>query len=250
MTDMHSLAAPYVADALDDGEREDFEAHLSTCGSCRREVSELRETMAEVGAFHEVAPPPMLRASILSTIAETPMLPAEAAEPAVSEVVEPPPNVITPTHGFGRPRRPVATWLAAAAAVVAVALGGVTVWQQSQLQSIQSADAQRVELLAAPDLQVGHTSLEGGELTYLVSQDRGQALVTSDQLPDPGSDRSWQVWVVQDGKTRSGAVVDAGGRVQAWVDGVSGGQALAITNEPRGGSPEPTTDDIQALFEF
>lgn len=248
MTEMHSLAAPYVADALDDGEREDFDIHLAACDRCREEVSQLRETMAEVGAFHEVAPPPMLRASILSTIARTPMLPAEEAEPAAE--VETPSNVITPTHGFGRPRRAITSWLAAAAAVVAVALGGVTVWQQSQLQSIESADAQRVELLAAPDLQVGHTSLEGGELTYLVSRDKGQALVTSDQLPDPGSDRSWQVWVVQDGQTRSGALVDAGGRVQAWVDGISGGQALAITNEPRGGSPAPTTDDIQAVFEF
>ncbi len=259
MNDMHSLAGPYVADAVDDHEREDFDLHLAVCDPCRKEVAELRETMAEVGAFHEVAPPPMLRASILGAIASTPMLPAQDAEPTASEptpqqqtssLPEPASNVITPAHGFGRPRRPISTWLAAAAAILAVALGGVTVWQQSHLQSIEAADAERFELLAAPDLKVSQSTLEDGEVTYLVSETRGQAILAASNLPDPGADRSWQVWVMQDGVPRSGAVVDTGGRVQTWVDGVAGGQALAITNEPLGGSPQPTTDDIQAVFEF
>ncbi|MDO5737571.1 MAG: anti-sigma factor [Propionibacteriaceae bacterium] len=265
MSEMHSLAGPYAVDALDDDELMDFERHLESCDPCRREVAEMRETMMEVGAFHATAPPPMLRDSILGAISATPMLLAEeppAATPAHSPEVptagpepmhaadeQPPSNVITPAHGFGRPRRPVSTWLAAAAAVLAVGLSGVTVWQQSNLQSIQAADAQRVELLAAPDLQVGHANLDGGDLTYLVSQGRDEALVTAADLPDPGADRSWQVWVMQDGVPRSGAVVDQGGRVAAWVTGVAGGDGLAITNEPRGGSPSPT-GTVKADVEF
>ena len=253
MTEMHSLVGPFVADALDDEERADFDAHLATCGQCRDEVAELRETMAEVGALHEVTPPPMLRASILGAIATTPMLPAEEAQPVAEEQVaapktpSPASNVLTPTHGFSRSRRPISTWLAAVAAVLVVALGGVTVWQQSHLQSIQAADAQRIELLAAPDLQVNHTTLAGGELTYLVSQSRGQAIVTAAALPDPGTDRSWQVWVMQDGVPRSGAIIDDGGRVSALITGVGGGDALAITNEPRGGSPAPTGEVLAAV---
>ena len=150
---------------------------------------------------------------------------------------------------FGRPRRPVVAWLAAAAAILAVALGGVTVWQQFTLQSIQATEAQRAELITAPDLQVNHATLEGGELTYLVSLERGTAIMASSELPDPGSDRSWQVWVMQDAVPRSGAVVDVGGPIQTWIDGVDGGEALAITNEPRGGSPAPT-GEVLAAFEF
>ncbi|MGV8847739.1 anti-sigma factor [Tessaracoccus sp.] len=244
MSEMHALTASYVADALDIDELAEFDAHLETCESCREEVAELREVMAEVGARHASAPPPMLRASILSAISTTPMLPAqdEQVQPGTESSAEqsPPPSVITSLDRHRRTRRPIATWLAAAAAVAAVALGGVTVWQQTNVQSLEAADARRVELLTAPDLQVDHTTLDGVAVTYLVSSERGEGLLTASALPDPGADRSWQVWVMQDDVPRSGAIVDRGGQVQQWVTGVAGGEALAITNEPRGGSPAPT----------
>lgn len=249
MSEMHSLTASFVADALERDEREEFDRHLETCRSCRDEVADLREVMAEVGELHAAAPPPMLRASILSAISATPMLPSQDApsQPQFHAEPEPLPSVITPLHGFGRTRRPVATWLAAAAAVAAVALGGVTVWQQTNVQTLEAADARRSELLTAPDLQVDHTTLDGVAVAYLVSAERGEGLLTASALPDPGTDRSWQVWVMQDDVPRSGAVVDRGGRVQQWVTGVSGGEALAITNEPRGGSPAPTGEVLAAV---
>lgn len=245
MSELHSMVGAYVADALDDAELENFESHLDSCDDCRSEVTDMRETMAELGAFHEVAPPEGLRASILGAITSTPMLPAE--EPPATAPTSLPDNVVAPAHAFGRARRPVATWLAAAAAVLAVALGGVTVWQQAELQSAQSADAQRTDLLGAPDLLVATAPLEGGTVTYLVSPERGEALLASSNLPDPGRDRSWQVWVMEEGVPRSGAVLDAGGQVQAWIMGVAGGGGLAITNEPRGGSPGPTGDVLAGV---
>lgn len=251
MNDIHSFVGAYVADALDDDELEDFDTHLAECGQCRDDVASLRETMAELGALHEAPPPPPLRAAILDAISTTTQLPADdhPATAVPRDQTPSPSNVVAPAEGFGRPRRPVATWLAAAAAVLAVALGGVTVWQQSQLQSIQSANAQRADLLGAPDLRVLPAALGEGELTYLVSPQRGEALIASSNLPDPGTDRSWQVWVMQDGVPRSGAVVDEGGQVQAWINDVAGGEVLAITNEPRGGSPGPT-GEVQADVEL
>lgn len=241
MNDTHSSLGAYVADAVDEAERAVFEKHLLDCAECRREVASMRETLAALGEDHGVAPPPDLKADILHAISTTPMLPVEDPRP--------PEQVIPGEHSFGRRRRPVATWLAAAAAVVAIALGGVVAWQQVQIQSIQVAEAQRSDLLAAPDLRVRHTTLDGGALTYLVSPDRGQALVTSSALPAPGDERSWQVWVLQDGVPRSGALIDRGGEMQIWISDVSGGEALAITNEPRGGSTSPT-GEVQALVEL
>lgn len=238
---MHSWTGAYVADALDDAETAEFEAHLHSCDQCASEVASLRETMAEVSAPHGVAPPPALRASILDAIAATPMLPAD--EPADTH------DEVSPVEPLRSRRRPFSAWLAIAAALLAVALGGVTVWQQASLQSLQVAEQQRLELLAAPDLEVSTVSLDGGQLTYLVSPAEGQAIVASPDLPDPGTGRSWQVWVMEDGTPRSGAVVDTGGPAQVWISDVAGGEALAITNEPRGGSPGPT-GQIQAVLEF
>lgn len=249
---MHSWTGAYVSDALEATELQDFEAHLQECAQCREEVAMLQETMAEVGSLHEATPPPALRASILNAISSTTMLPAEdpAADRVVDEQEAPDqPRDVAPVEALSSPRRPFATWLAVAATLAAVALGGVTVWQQSNLQSIQAAEQQRIELLAAPDLQVSTTTLDGGQLTYLVSADRGEALITSADLPDPGTERSWQVWVMQDGTPRSGAVVDEGGRVQEWINDVAGGDALAVTNEPMGGSPAPT-GEVQAMVKF
>ena len=255
MSDMHSMVGPFVTDALDADERDDFESHLETCADCCDEVRDLQETLSELAALHEMAPPPGLRASILDAISTTDMLPADSTDAAPptplraqadasnmgsdqESTPEEPSNIVTPA--FGQRRRPVLTWLAAAAAVLAVALGGVTVWQQSELQSVQAADAQRTEFLASPDLQVRSANLDGADLTYLVSQVRGEAIVASSNFPDPGANRSWQVWVMQDDVPRSGAVLDEGGVIQVIIEDVGGGEALAITNEPRGGSPGPT----------
>lgn len=244
MIDVDSMmVALYVADSLDAEETNQFERHLQGCAECRAEVRELQEVMADVASLHEVSPPPELRASLLSRISTTAMLPAETTHHTpvtAAAVADQDSTVVRPD--FGRRRRPALTWLAAAAAILAVALGGVTVWQQSELQSVQAADAQRQELLSADDLQVNHTELDGAGLTYLVSQSRGKALITASDLPEPGENRSWQVWVMEDDVPRSGAVIDSGGAVQVQIEGVKGGQLLAITNEPRGGSPAPTND--------
>lgn len=251
MSELHSSVGIYVADALDLEERTNFEAHLDHCAECRESVREMREALAGVSGLHEVAAPAALRASVLQQISTTPML-SVVKEKAVAPtqpspiVEEKKSNVIE--GNFGR-RRPMMARLAAAAAVLAVALGGVTLWQQNELQSFQAADAQRVELLSAPDLQVSTTALDGVDITYLVSQTRGEGIIASEGLPSPGDDRSWQVWVFEDETPRSAAIVNDGGQVQVIVDGVAGGSALAITNEPLGGSDQPTADP-QAYVEL
>ncbi len=259
MNDPHSLIGPYITDALEDDERETFEQHLEHCEDCRAEVLDLREAMAEVSALHESAPPSELRSSILDTIATTSMLPAGDSDPVSEDAEDPAPQDEVParhdTHSnvvnadFNRsPRRPISTWLAAAAAILAVALGGVTLWQQSELRSVQAAEAQRVQLLAADDLQVSRTTLEGADLTYLASPSLGEAMITTTEFPEPEAEDSWQVWVVSGGVPRSAAVLDDGGQLQLFVEDVAAGDVLAITNEPRGGSPQPT-GDIQADVE-
>ena len=68
MNDLHSAIGSYVADALSPVERADFETHLSGCISCRLEVAEFTETLAELTPLVATRPPAALRDSVLAAI--------------------------------------------------------------------------------------------------------------------------------------------------------------------------------------
>jgi len=55
--------------------RDRFQAHLETCGECRREVDEIRESTVLLHALRPtvaVAPPPDFVARVMQTVAERP----------------------------------------------------------------------------------------------------------------------------------------------------------------------------------
>jgi anti-sigma factor RsiW len=68
MSDAHSAIGSYVADALSPGERAEFEAHLPGCVSCRLEVAEFTETLAELTPLVAARPPAALRDSVMAAI--------------------------------------------------------------------------------------------------------------------------------------------------------------------------------------
>ena len=59
MSDLHSAVGSYVADALNPAERAEFEGHLVSCVSCRLEVAEFSETLAELTGLVAAPPPPI-----------------------------------------------------------------------------------------------------------------------------------------------------------------------------------------------
>ena len=61
---VHSLAAPFALDALDELERRRFEAHLDSCVTCRDEVEDYLAVAAELGMLHEEEVSEALRASV------------------------------------------------------------------------------------------------------------------------------------------------------------------------------------------
>ena len=94
MSDVHSAIGSYVADALNPVERAEFEAHLSGCISCRLEVAEFAETLAELTPLVATRPPAALRESVLAAIRTVQPLPAEvvtrpAEEQAARWMAEP-----------------------------------------------------------------------------------------------------------------------------------------------------------------
>ena len=69
MSDLHGAAGSYAVHALDPVERADFEAHLASCPSCRSEVTEFADTLAELAPLASVAPPAAMRDSVLAAVA-------------------------------------------------------------------------------------------------------------------------------------------------------------------------------------
>lgn len=65
-----ALSGAYVLDALADGEREEFERHLEWCPACLLEVAEFRAVLVRMAECLACQPDPVLRARVLTGIAE------------------------------------------------------------------------------------------------------------------------------------------------------------------------------------
>jgi anti-sigma-K factor RskA len=237
--EVHSLAGPFVLDALTGPERELFERHLSTCASCQHEVHELGATAARLGSAASSPPPPGLKAKVMAEVAATRQLP--------------------PPLTARRERRRLSGWrgglLAAAAAIVLVAGAGVAVVEvrnaQRQAREAAARQTEITTVLSAPDSHTVHAPVRGGgRATVVVSAREDRAVVVLDALPVRPSDETYQLWYIAGSQARSAGVVDVdhpGQQSRLLSDGVASAQAVGITVEPRGGSKAPTSKPIALI---
>lgn len=204
MTD-HDAVASYALDALDEPEKQAFEAHLEACRDCRDELDSLHETTAALAwAVAGPAPPRALGAVIVERARQH--------------------NVIA-----FRPKRTMR--VVAVAAVAAVVVLGI--WAASLHRSLgveRSAHARLVELLARPDAQ--RVRLAGGDGTLVVAPSREAAIVFH-SLPAAGSGRVYRAWVVRNGSVLPAGTF-SGSNVLLLSRPVPPGATVAVTRERRG----------------
>ncbi|QGV77331.1 anti-sigma factor [Streptomyces ficellus] len=237
-TDAHTLVAAYALGALDDDEREDFDAHLLACEACRQEAAEFRATTARLAAAAAQPPPTAAKAEVMAAIDGVRQLPPRIPAPSAAPVL----------GGILRRR---AVPLALAAGVAAAVLGGVAVWQAQNGQDLeqQARQAQRQldavsAVLAAPDAGTVHGRAANGALTTVVASDRQNAAVfTAANLPAPGTGKTYQLWLDHDGTMRPAGLIHGDGTVVLTGNPADAG-AVGLTVEPAGGSPRPTTDPL------
>ncbi|GAA1729827.1 anti-sigma factor [Aeromicrobium alkaliterrae] len=221
--DLHSLVGPYALDVLDPDERDEFEAHLSDCPTCREEVDGFIATAVRLGEAVAQDPPDALRAKILAAAATTPQ-----ERPTVVPM---------------RRKRPLRSRLPGlvAAAAVLVAGAGVAgyVIEHQQVENVR-AEQSAVELvMTAADAQISDTQLNGGGTMRLVhSASQDAAVVTVSSLPAL-DDQVYQLWTMREGVPQSAGVID--GSDMKYVSGVDGADQVAVTVEPSGGSEKPTS---------
>jgi anti-sigma-K factor RskA len=256
-----ALYEEYALGVLEGEERAEMEAHLARPGDkCIPGVAEARWMIAQLShAAPAAEPPAALRGKIMNAVKHTaketpPVTPIEKAKP--EKKVEP-----------QRAAFPMWAWAAAAALAL---ITGYTV-RQMNTQNTQLAELRKQMKLAALQNQTLQNQLDMNRMVAMVMtspdsvpvklmpKDTKMPMVhaylhphmgmaiTADQMPTMPPARTLQLWIVpKDGKPVSVAIFhpNSAGEI-ALVAPVTVPKneiaALAVTDEPAGGSPQPTT---------
>ena len=257
MSEIHGAVGAYVVNALDPSELDEFEAHLAVCPTCRREVVEFSETAAELSLLATApVPPAELRSSILSAISEVRVLPPlddveqekQTTPPALVQP-DPPTTERAPIDELAvrrqQRRARILTVAVAAVMVVALSLGGWVFSLVSAQQSQVADQALETQLFSAPDVEVFSSTMKNGaKMSFVVSKGLNKAMFVSDNLPATGSDKTYQLWTLNDAGAVPDNLVAGGGSRKEWFQGdVAGSSGLAVSIEAAGGAQQPT--DIQ-----
>lgn len=212
--ELHDLTAAYALDALDEADTELYEEHLRTCARCRDELASLRPAAAALAHVAPPAvPPPELREQILEQ--------ARSERPNVRPLVR---------------RRIVVPAVTAVAAACVIAL--LAVWATSLHRDLDRRN-QLLAVLGDPAAQ--HVALAGGQGTLVVRRNGDAALVTA--LPPAPSGKTYQLWVIKDGKPTSAGLY-GGGRSVLVHGRVAPGTTVAVTVERAGGASAPSGKPI------
>jgi anti-sigma-K factor RskA len=217
----NDTAAAYVLGAMAVAEREEFEAHLSTCEICREEVDELRPAAEALPmASPLMVPPPELKDRIMAEVErEAELLGAAGAGADRPERTE---------------RRRRGSWLSgwrlapvAAALLIAGVLVGTSLSGTEQRTISATVEAPR----ASAELQV----------------DGDTATLVAENLPAPPEGRVYEVWLMpEDSDTPEPTDVlftpRADGSAEAAIPSVDGVRQVLVTDEPRGGRDTPSGD--------
>jgi anti-sigma-K factor RskA len=262
------LVAAYALEALDAAEVPAFERHLADCAACQATLADLRRVAAGLGmAAPPLDPPASLRVRTLARATSQPQSQPVRPAPAVTPAV--PPARSDPSW----------SWLATAAALVLAAGLGVyalrlrqdlTTTRQLVADMSQRMDQIRADLMTARgesarlattiavlaaadvvrvDLTGSGAASAATARAYLSA--RGLVLSGS-SLPPLAASRTYQVWVIPTGPgalpISAGLMgVDAGGTATLTASTpaeIARIAAVAISEEPSGGSPQPTSQPL------
>lgn len=268
------LLAMEAAGALEAGERERLDAHLSSCEECRAELRELSDAAASLAyTVAPVKPPQALRARILQSVRDVD--PSEAK----SRAVDPSESKGTDLRGLLRRfslwqilgARPSLAFGMASALVAVAALGITTVAllnrnsaltrEVSQLYDrlrdaqtettgvrTQLASARDLnEILSSPDARVTQLAGKGdgarARATLAYERTTGRAVILTSGLPPAPAGKAYQLWLIADNKKMPGGTFKTDPEGHARMsDRLPAGEAnptFAVTLEREGGVPAP-----------
>ena len=213
--EIRSLVAAYVLGAVPEEEQPEIRAHLLTCEEC----------MADADAYSSVT-------SDLALAVEPEDLPAGFEDRVIAQIGADRVEVVRGTRRY-------AGWaFGVACLLVAIGLGTAYLMARGDL------DRERRVASALLRSEAGMT-LHGDGVAVMVPTRDGSVFV-AEGLADPPDGHTYQLWLLEGDEPVSAGTFDVDdGRVVIELDrSVEGFDGAAVTVEPDGGSPEPTTDPV------
>lgn len=247
--EIRDLLAGYTLDALDANEIEQVEDHLVTCREHDEELVDLRATGMALALLDDVAPSPQLRDRVRAAAGPMPLYalgPDDLLD--ADEALDDLEDIDAPERGDGRrapaawsrfaPGREGGWWLMGMAAAIAIVMFGAG-WIGGTRTAPASQPTVRYsyEMRGATGQLVRFAGIEGTT----------RVTVTMDGIEALPEGRQYQVWAIRDGKWLN--VGQCNTNARGWWKGdfeftLQRGEEVALTVEPTGGSPKPTTPTI------
>lgn len=279
--DYDYLAAGYALGGLSDDDRDIAAGLLETDPSFRREVAEYEDSLAGLAETDAPLTPSAEAEAAILAIPRGGSGPADArdvsaapgtagasrtAEPLGTADAAGAPDT-SDTSGT-RVEEPVSlselrasrrAWrvfagAAAAAVIVAVAgLGGALLHVTGEQQELDESLAQSQEqldraerLLSASDVRTEAVDLGDGGMTVVSSVSEQVFQVRPHGTPSVPDDRVMQLWLIDDSGAHSVGFL-ADGAVTVDGSEFAGGALVGVTEEPAGGSEQPTSDPLAVV---
>ncbi len=224
--EVEELAGAYALEALPAETLREVREHLASC-SQHSEVAGLQAVASTLSATApEMEPPPDLKTRLMGAIRQ------EAAPAAEGKPHE--------MDGYWLRRwlsptvRPYV--LAAALAIAVAALAGWNVY-------LQTSDGDGQDVTFVRTLTDG--GVAQGRVLYV--QEEQVAVITVEDLEPLPADQTYQVWAISGGAATGIGLFNTSesGEASAAIQfDLSEAEIVAITVEPAGGSPQPTTEPV------
>lgn len=212
--------AAYLLDALESDEVRDFRMHLEGCARCQNEERWLRAAVEQLpSSVDQFEPSLALRQGLMDRVQ------TEAAVDRASTRREQP----------RRRRWALGLRPAAALATVAVLAAGLTGYL---IGDDGGTTTQTIQAEATPQEPVARASVE---------RTGDSAVLRVDRLPVQRSGRVYQAWLQRGTQIEPSSlfIVGKDGSGSAAVSGdLDGVEAIMVSDEPEGGSSQPTTKPV------
>lgn len=237
-------------DALPGDELASAERAIGADPQRRAELDELRAVLSVLAEAEAASPPPQLRARVLAAVERMPQdLPANGSlappvplegRPALTVIEGNDLGLRAPVVRRSSRSRSGLLTLSAAAAMVAL-VAGLVAWFALGRSSGESDEiAAVIENPAAETINLTG-DVDGIRVVHVPGSD--EAVLVGDALPDPGDERTYQLWFLSGATPAPSEVFRPGGDgdVEVLVDDFDEqARGYAVSTEPAGGSNEVT----------
>lgn len=251
--DPTSLTGAYALDAVSDAERAVLEEYLRGSEATRNEVTELQDTAVLLGlATAPVNPSADLKARLMAQVAVTPQLAPVTAAPSAAPAAPAQTPTRTEIKAQQRWFSRTAIAITAAAAAVAIIIGGGVLVSNLGNNTEAPISATGIQAIRAADdaKQADAAISTGGTATLVWSGEMAQAALIAEGMKPLSDDQVYELWYINDGVPRPAGTFTVGedGSVSQVLEGdMQAGDLVGVTIEPAGGSELPTSDAIVGI---